>query len=71
MSEETKNNWYQKLQDKISDLSEQFGLDDGQTNTFRDFVVNLAKDQFRQGSKSGAGWAFDQARKGNGRAGSN
>ena len=74
MSEETptaatatvdkKNNWYQNLLDRITNLSEQFGLDEMQTHAFRDFVVTLAKEQYKRGSKSGAGWAFAQAKKG-------
>ncbi|MBT5808224.1 hypothetical protein HOI18_05035 [Candidatus Uhrbacteria bacterium] len=64
MSEEKKISWYNQLEDRIGNLAEQFGLDDVQRLTFRDFVTNLSRDQFRAGSKSGAGWAFDQARKG-------
>lgn len=63
MENKTQNNWYQKLSDKISELAEQFGLDDPQTNRFRDFTVALARDQFKAGNRSGAGWAFEQARK--------
>ncbi|NQV90159.1 hypothetical protein HQ487_02010 [Candidatus Uhrbacteria bacterium] len=63
MENKTQNNWYQKLLDKISELAEQFGLDDSQTNRFRDFTVSLARDQFKAGNRSGAGWAFDQVRK--------
>lgn len=62
MNEEKKNNWFQALQDKINSLSEQFGLDEVQRHTFRDFVVNIAREQFKVGSRSGAGWAFKKAR---------
>lgn len=58
-----KNNWYKDLLDKINELAEQFGLDELQTTRFRDFVVGLARDQFKAGNRSGAGWAFEQARK--------
>jgi hypothetical protein len=64
MSEEKKTNWFDQLEDRIGSLAEQFGLDEVQRLTFRDFVTNLSRDQWRAGSKSGAGWAFDQVRKG-------
>lgn len=57
------NNWFKNLQDKINEFAGQFGLDDSQTNRFRDFVVGIARDQFKAGNRSGAGWAFDEARK--------
>jgi hypothetical protein len=65
MTEGTKTNWYRNLLDRITNLSEQFALDESQTSTFREFVVTLAQDQYKRGTKSGAGWAFAQAKKGN------
>jgi hypothetical protein len=62
MNEEKKNNWFQALQDKINTLAEQFELDELQTHTFRDFVVTTAREQFKIGSRSGAGWAFKKVR---------
>jgi hypothetical protein len=58
-------NWYQKLNDNIHSLAEEFGLDDVQTNRFTDFTVNLAKEQYKNGNKSGIAWAFKQAREKN------
>lgn len=57
------NNWFKKLQDTINEFASQFGLDDSQTNRFRDFILGIARDQFKAGNRSGAGWAFDEARK--------
>ena len=57
------NNWYRKLCDKVNEFAESFGLDDPQTNKFRDFIMSIARDQFKAGNRSGAGWAFEQARK--------
>lgn len=57
------NNWFKKLQDKINEFAGQFGLDDSQTNRFRDFVMGIARDQFNAGNKNGVGWAFAEARK--------
>ncbi|NQV88937.1 MAG: hypothetical protein HQ488_01270 [Parcubacteria group bacterium] len=64
MSEEKKNTWFQALYDKINMLAEQFGLDEMQRHAFRDFVVTTAREQYKTGNRSGAGWAFAQARKG-------
>lgn len=58
-----KPNWYNKLLDNVADFAEQFALDEVQTTKFRDFVLGIAKDQFKAGNRSGAGWAFEQARK--------
>ncbi|MBI4437341.1 hypothetical protein HY631_00065 [Candidatus Uhrbacteria bacterium] len=45
-------------------FAEQFELDEVETSAFRDFVVTTAREQFKVGSKSGAGWAFKKAREG-------
>lgn len=62
MSDPQKNNWYKNLISSLNTLSEEFGLDDMQTVRFRDFVVTIAKDQYKNGNKCGAAWAFQQAR---------
>jgi hypothetical protein len=62
MSNLQTNNWYQALTDRVNTLSEEFGLDDMQTVSFRDFVVGLAREQYRVGNKSGISWAFKRAR---------
>lgn len=55
-------NWFHNLLDKVNHLAEQFGLDDSQTHSFRDFVVTTAREQFKVGSKSGARYAYKKAR---------
>lgn len=40
----------------------QFNLNETQTHTFQDFVVTLAREQYKVGSRSGAGWAFKKVR---------
>ncbi len=62
MTQPQTNNWYKALLDQIHSLSEEFGLDDEQTNRFRDFSVTLAKEQYKLGNKYGASWAFKRAR---------
>ncbi len=59
---DTQKNWFQNLSDHIHQLAEQFDLDELQTQTFRDFVVSIAREQYKIGSRSGAGWAFKQAK---------
>ena len=64
MSDPQRNNWFQALLDRINMFAEQFELDEVETGAFRDFVVTTAREQFKVGSKSGAGWAFKKAREG-------
>lgn len=64
MSDTQRNNWFRSLLDKINMFAEQFELDEIETGAFRDFVVTTAREQFKVGSKSGAGWAFKKAREG-------
>ena len=59
---DTQKNWFQNLSDNIHQLAEQFDLDELQTQTFRDFVVSIAREQYKTGSRSGAGWAFKKAK---------
>lgn len=68
MSEPQTKTWYKNLTDSINLLSEEFGLSDIQTNRFRDFAMTVAKEQYRVGNKSGAAWAFKQAREGSGQS---
>ena len=64
MSEDNKINWYKDLTSRANTLSEAFGLDDGQSSDLRNFVVSVAKDQYKTGNKFGAAWAFKQVREG-------
>ncbi len=65
MSETQKTNWFKTLNDRVNTLAETFGLDDTQANQFRDFAVQIAKEQYKVGSKSGASWAFKHSREKN------
>lgn len=60
--ETTTNNWYRELVSRVNTLSETFGLDDLQTSDLRNFVVTIARDQYKIGNKMGAAWAFKQPR---------
>ncbi|MBU0646513.1 hypothetical protein KJ611_03525 [Patescibacteria group bacterium] len=50
--------WYEELIQSINRLAEQFGLDDISTSHLRDFIVGVAREQYKVGNKSGARWAF-------------
>ncbi|HBO99893.1 TPA: hypothetical protein DD617_01760 [Candidatus Uhrbacteria bacterium] len=56
--ENTFNKWYAKLVADCNSLSEQLGLDDLATSTLRDFVVQIARDQYKTGNRSGIKWMY-------------
>lgn len=62
MEEKTSAPWFTDMINRTNTLAEQFGLDDSQTKLLRDYVYTITHEHFRRGSKSGAGWAFKQAR---------
>lgn len=62
MSDLQTKNWYKTLIDKTHSLSEEFGLDDVQTNRFRDFTISVAKEHYKVGNKSGIAWLHKQMR---------
>lgn len=68
MSETQTTTWYKKLLSQLNTLAEQFELDDLQMDQFKDFSMNLAKEQFRAGNKSGIAWVYKQLREKNGNA---
>ena len=57
MDTENKSNWLTALIRSINSLSEQFGLDDQSTSTLRDFIVDIAREQYKIGNRSGIRWA--------------
>ena len=58
--EKEASTWYANLVSEVNTVAEQFGLDDPSTNTLRDFVARIAKDQYKGGNKSGIRWAYKQ-----------
>lgn len=68
MSDTQKINWSQTLSDKVCSFAEELGLDDIQTNRFKDFAFTVAKEQYKIGNKYGASWAFKKAREETGQA---
>jgi len=55
--------WQQKLTSGINSLAEEFGLDDGSASRMREFVFQIAKDQYLAGNRSGIRWARTQGAK--------
>lgn len=68
MSDTSKNPWYKNLLSQVNTMAEQFGLDDIQTNNFRETVLAFAKTQYMAGNKSGIAWVYKQLREKNGNA---
>lgn len=50
-------NWYANLMDRCNELAERFGLDDLHVGEMRNFVVDVAREQYKSGSKSGYRYA--------------
>lgn len=48
--------WYANLMADCNGLGEKFGLDDMMNGELRDFVVRIAKEQYKVGNKSGIRW---------------
>ncbi len=48
--------WYATLMADCNSLGEKFGLDDMMNGELRDFVVRIAKEQYKVGNKSGIRW---------------
>lgn len=55
---EITNKWYEGLITECNGLGEKFGLDDPSTSELRDFVVRIARDQYRTGNRSGIKWVY-------------
>lgn len=62
MSEIKKTNWIHSINDRVNNLAEEFGLNDTQTNRFRDFTFEMAREQYKVGNKSGIAWIYKQIR---------
>lgn len=61
MSDTQTKQWFNDLTTKITVLAEQFDLDPIQTETFRETMLNLCKQEYMAGNKSGIKWAFKKA----------
>lgn len=51
------SNWFDKLTSGLNSLAEELGLDDMSAARMRDFVVGIAKDQYKAGNRAGIRWA--------------
>lgn len=54
-------NWFTDLTSRIQSLAEKFELDDMCTQELRNFIVEVAKTQYKIGNKSGIRWAYAKA----------
>jgi hypothetical protein len=53
----TTKRWHVELIQSVQGLCEQFGLDDQATQSFRDLMMTIAKEQYKVGNRSGIAWA--------------
>jgi hypothetical protein len=51
------SHWFDKLTAGLNSLAEELGLDDMATSRMRDFVVGIAKEQYKAGNRAGIRWA--------------
>ena len=62
MSEAQTTKWYSNLLSQLNSIAEEFELDPIQSERFRSFTFEVAKDQFKAGNKSGIAWLHRQLR---------
>jgi hypothetical protein len=48
--------WYVSIVAECNRLAEKFGLDDLLSEEMRDFVIRVAREQYKVGNKSGIMW---------------
>ena len=53
--------WHVTLASRINELCEKFGMDDLMTAETRDFVIGVAREQFKAGNNSGISWERKRA----------
>lgn len=52
-----KASWFMSLIASIQGMAEELGLDDMSSQKLREFVLNIAKEEFKAGNRSGISWA--------------
>jgi cytosine/adenosine deaminase-related metal-dependent hydrolase len=57
MTKEETKNWFENLIAECNSLAERFGLDDFHMSELRQFVERIAREQYKNGTKSGYWWA--------------
>lgn len=55
--ETAKATWFMNLIAAVQGMAEELGLDDLSSQRLREFVLTIAKDQFKAGNRSGISWA--------------
>lgn len=51
-------NWYNSLRDRVQDIARRYELPEDITAEVQSLMFEIAREQFKMGSKSGAAWAF-------------
>ncbi|TAK04123.1 hypothetical protein EPO34_03165 [Patescibacteria group bacterium] len=52
-----KASWFMSLIGSIQGMAEELGLDDVSSQKLREFVLGIAKEEFKAGNRSGISWA--------------
>lgn len=59
----TQANWYTQLLQRVTDIAQKFELEDNQQAELREFVVEVAREQYNTGNRSGISWLRKQQAK--------
>ncbi len=54
---QTKSRWYNALVDRFMTLSRKYDLPQDIANEFLGLTIDIAKEQFKAGNRSGIAWA--------------
>ena len=54
---QTKSRWYNTLVDRFSSLTRKYDLPQDIADEFLGFMIDVAKEQFKAGNRSGIAWA--------------
>lgn len=66
MENNQKQSWYDKLSDSFDALMRKFDMPEDMAIEIREFMFNVAREQYRVGNKSGISWLHRKMREGSG-----
>lgn len=58
-----KASWFMNLIASIQGVAEELGLDDLSSQKLREFVLGIAKEEYKAGNRAGISWARKNATK--------
>lgn len=57
MENEIRSQWYSDVISKSNRFAESFQLDEMQSANLREFILEVAQEQYKMGNRSGIAWA--------------